>query len=88
MRPCWTSRGPSLRGQTVARFLSQPRLQARTVPDGLSELTPRERVVTTLVGAGLSNGEIGERLFISGTTSPGRPTLPTTRDESPGQRCR
>lgn len=60
---------PTATTALIGRFLSQPRLQPRTSPGGLTELTPREREVTALVGAGLSNGEIGERLFISSTTA-------------------
>jgi DNA-binding NarL/FixJ family response regulator len=60
---------PAATTALVARFLSQPRLQAPTSPGGLAELTPREREVTALVGAGLSNSEIGRSWW----SSPMRP---------------
>lgn len=36
--------------------------------DGLDALTPREFQVSLLVAEGLTNREVGERLFISATT--------------------
>jgi pimeloyl-ACP methyl ester carboxylesterase/DNA-binding CsgD family transcriptional regulator len=42
--------------------------RARTAPADLSELSERERDVLELVAAGLSNDEIGERLFLSTRT--------------------
>jgi DNA-binding CsgD family transcriptional regulator len=40
----------------------------RRVPDAREELTPQERQVTRLAASGLSNPEIGERLFLSPRT--------------------
>ena len=38
------------------------------MPQGLEELTPRELETLRLVADGLSNAEIGDRLFIGETT--------------------
>jgi RNA polymerase sigma factor (sigma-70 family) len=42
--------------------------QARALPADLSDLSSREREVLNLVAAGMSNEEIGERLFLSTRT--------------------
>jgi hypothetical protein len=53
------------------RFLSEVRAflgddeRAHTLPTDLSELSKREHEVLNLVAAGMSNEEIGERLFVS-----------------------
>ena len=51
----------------VRAFLGDDR-RARPAPADLSELSAREREVLELVAAGLSNEEIGERLFLSTRT--------------------
>lgn len=61
LAPCVTRR-------LISEFASQPTCR-RTSPEQLRWLTEREREVTALVAAGLSNAEIAERLVISPATA-------------------
>jgi two-component system, NarL family, response regulator DevR len=53
---------------TTARVLERVRRSAETEPDELAALTERERHVLELMGEGLSNKEIGARLFLAEKT--------------------
>ncbi|WP_328685915.1 response regulator transcription factor [Streptomyces sp. NBC_00343] len=53
----------------IARFLSQPNPGPLPSPVQLDALTEREREIMALVAAGLSNDEIGERLYVSPLTA-------------------
>nr|NLD39926.1 response regulator transcription factor [Actinomycetales bacterium] len=57
---------PALITRLLVQFTSRPR--AGAPPAELAELTDREIEVTRLVARGLSNAEIGERLFLSEAT--------------------
>jgi DNA-binding NarL/FixJ family response regulator len=57
---------PSVTRRLIAEFANRP--QPPPVPDGLDELTEREREVLLLMAQGASNAEIATRLFVAETT--------------------
>ncbi|HEU4866505.1 MAG TPA: response regulator transcription factor [Actinomycetota bacterium] len=58
---------PKATRSLIAQFASEP--GSYVEPEALKFLTAREREVVTLVGEGLSNEAIGERLFVSPLTA-------------------
>ena len=57
---------PTVTRRLISEFATRTR-DAQPVP-GVGELTAREREVLTLIAAGLSNGEIARRIFVSQST--------------------
>jgi DNA-binding NarL/FixJ family response regulator len=58
---------PAITRRLVERFVSRPAAGA-TLPDSVRSLTPRELDVLRCVAEGLSNVEIGERLYVTEAT--------------------
>ena len=61
--------GAARHADAAAKVLRSLGVSGRSVERGAAELTKREREVLELLGAGLSNAEIGERLFITPKTA-------------------
>jgi two-component system response regulator DevR len=56
-----------LDGRAASALMSRVRSRAET-PDPLAELTEKEREVLTLIGEGMTNREIGRRMFLAEKT--------------------
>jgi DNA-binding NarL/FixJ family response regulator len=59
---------PSIARRLIDEFAALPE-RTRPCPDGLAELTPREREVVALVAGGMNNLEIAAHLVISPATA-------------------
>ena len=60
--------GSLLDPSVTARVLERMRTGAADQPDELRELTDREREILTLIAEGLTNRQIGERLYLAEKT--------------------
>jgi len=59
---------PAATRSLIERVVQEPEPEPPAVVHGMSDLTEREREITSLVAGGLSNTEIGQHLFISPAT--------------------
>ena len=59
---------PSITRRIIAQFTAD-RIATQSAEDRLEPLTPREREVLALVGEGMTNEEIGAKLFLSPATA-------------------
>ncbi|WP_031186313.1 MULTISPECIES: response regulator [unclassified Streptomyces] len=59
---------PQITRRLVERYAAEAERTTPAVPAGLTALTPREREVLTLMGRGLSNGELATELTLSEAT--------------------
>jgi len=60
---------PSVTRRLIQTYISRPPPAARSEPDGMGELTAREREVLGLVAGGLTNAEIAQALQLSPLTA-------------------
>jgi DNA-binding NarL/FixJ family response regulator len=60
--------GDALLAPSITRRLVERFARPQPAPDGLDDLTPREKEVLRLVGGGLSNTELADRLQLSQAT--------------------
>ncbi|MEO0826216.1 MAG: response regulator transcription factor [Cyanobacteria bacterium J06635_15] len=57
--------GPGILQKAIAHFPPAPDPNEPDIPPGFADLTPRERDVLKLIGAGASNREIAKSLYLS-----------------------
>lgn len=63
--PC----APAITRRLIQEFARRPGPSTRAEPEVLTHLSPREKEIIVEVAGGWSNGDIGERLHISGATA-------------------